>query len=273
MITVNLFDDTFRHDVCSVASKTPRHVRYVRDRMEWDGVTLFVDGYVNRPIVNEVKSRYKIGWLHEPPCLHPENYECNQAGMLDLLLTYYAPLLERSGTRFAPYGGVWLPRTEWGLRPKSKLCSFLIGTKTATEGHRLRQEVADVLGDTIDYFGARGTLTEYSWQAKRVALADYAFSIIIETCKTDGEFTEILCDALAVGTIPVFWGADDIGNYFDERGILRFDSAADVPAIVRSLDFRLYRSLLPYAAANLRAVSEYEITEDWIYEHVLKELE
>jgi len=273
MITVNLFDNTFRHDVCSTAGKVPRYFSYVRDQMDFDGITLFVDGYVNRPEARQVRSRYKVGWLHEPPCLHPEDYEGNPTDVFDFILTYYAPLLERPGYRFAPYGGVWLPRVEWGLRPKTKLCSFLIGTKTATEGHRLRQEVAGVLGDSVDYFGARGTPTEYGWRCKRDVLADYAFSIIIETCKLDGEFTEILLDALAVGTVPIFWGADDIGKFFDTRGMLRFDKADEAPAIVKALDFKLYRSLLPYAAANLRTVSEYEVTEDWLYTHVLKELE
>lgn len=273
MITVNLFDDTFRHDVCSTAGKTPRHVRYVRDQMAWDGITLFTDGYLRRPVVDLVRSRYKIGWLHEPPCLHPEDYRDIPVDKFNFIMTYDAGLLTQPGYRFAPYGGVWLPRVEWGLRNKTGLVSFLVGTKDATEGHRLRLALADQLeasGVPVDFYGARGTPTGYGWQAKRTVLADYAFSIIVETCKLDGEFTEILLDALAVGTIPIFWGAADIGKFFDTRGMLIFDQAEEVRAILKSLDFNLYHKLLPYAAANLRAVYEYEIAEDWIYIHILE---
>ena len=73
---VNLFDDTFRHDTCSVAWKTSEHIEYVRDEMKFNGVTLFTDGYVNKPeLIEQVESDIKIGWLREPRCLHPENYE------------------------------------------------------------------------------------------------------------------------------------------------------------------------------------------------------
>ena len=272
MITVNLFDDTFRQDLCSVAGKKPRAVRYVRDRMTWDGVTLFVDGYVRNGVASQVQSRYKIGWLHEPRCLHPENYEAEPVGDFDQILTYSAPLLDRPGYRFAPYGGVWLPRSEWGLRPKTKLVSLLVGDKTATAGHRMRRAVADALEPMgmVDFYGSRGTPTTYGWQTKRQVLAGYAFSIIVEACREDNLFTEILLDALAVGTVPIFWGAPNIGEFFDARGILSFETVEEAVALVRSLDMRQSQAMQPYRAANLQAISEYEVTEDWLYRHVLR---
>lgn len=273
IITVNLFDDTFRHDVCSVAGKTPRHIRYVRDQMTWDGVTLFVDGYLRRSVVDQVISRYKIGWLHEPPCLHPEDYGNVPVYKFKFVLTYYEPLPHQLGFRFAPYGGVWLPRVEWGLRPKTKLVSMLVGDKMSTEGHRLRQTVADALGPLglVDFYGARGTPTAYGWQAKKTVLADYAFSVVTETCREDNLFTEWLLDCFAVGTIPVFWGCPNLDTFFDARGVLSFETVQQARDIVVGLDFNLYRSLLPHVATNLRAVYEYEITEDWIYKHVLRD--
>ncbi len=272
MITVNLFDDTFRHDVCSTAGKTPRHIRYVRDQLNFDGVTLFTDGYLRRPVVDQVVSRYKIGWLHEPPCLHPQDYWDFPVNKFDFVLTYYAPLLTQHGFCFAPYGGVWLPRAEWGLRDKTKLVSMLVGTKDATEGHRLRLETADALAGQVDFYGARGEPSGYGWQAKRMALADYAFSVVTETCRVDNLFTEWLLDCFAVGTIPVYWGSPNLGDFFDARGVLAFEAVEWAAGIVEGLSFSLYHKLLPYAAANLRVAYEYEIVEDWIFQRVLQDL-
>lgn len=269
MLTVNLFDETFRHAECSVAGKTPRHVNYVRDRLEWDGITLFTDGHLRRPVVDEVRCPRKIGWLHEPPCLHPEDYQDILVEKFETVLTYHAPLLALPGYRFAPYGGVWLPRDEWGLRPKTHLASMLIGDKTATEGHRLRLETADALAGRVDFYGARGEPVGYGWQAKRAVLGDYAFSVVTETCRLDNLFTEWLLDCFAAGTVPVFWGCPNLGEFFDERGVLAFETADQARGIVSGLSFGLYHSLLPHVAANLKAVSEYEVTEDWIYHKVL----
>lgn len=272
IITVNLFDDTFRHDVCSVAGKTPRHVRYVRDRMEWDGVTLFVDGYVNRrDIVDGVRCPRKVGWLHEPACLHPENYENNPVDRFEFILTCHAPLLALPGYRFAPYGGVWLPRAEWGLRSKSKLVSMLIGDKLSAPGHRLRQAVAGVLPG-VDFYGSWGQAVGYGWQAKREVLSDYAFSVVTETCREDNLFTEWLLDCFVMGTIPVFWGCPNLGEFFDPRGVLAFRDAEEAGYAVAGLSFEFYRSRLPYMANNFRLAYKYEITEDWIYQHVLRDM-
>lgn len=281
MLTVNLFDDTFRHAQCSTGWKTPRHIQYVRDQMEFDGITLFVDGYVNSPIVEQVKSRYKIGWLHEPECLHPENYHCNP-GRFDFVLTYYQPWLESARRdyqlwpfRFAPYSGTWIPREHWGLRPKTKLCSMLYGDKRTTEGHRIRHEIANAVRPLgiVDFYGFEGEVVDYSHETKLKVLGDYVFSIVTETCWQENLFTEILLDCFAVGTIPIFWGCPNIGEFFNMDGILGITTPHKVASLVAELiSFDRYQYMLPAIQDNLNRVVDYEITEDWLYENVLREL-
>jgi hypothetical protein len=43
-------------------------------------------------------------------------------------------------------------------------------------------------------------------QAKAAALRDYMFSIVIENAQVGRYFTEKLIDAIALGTVPVYWG-------------------------------------------------------------------
>lgn len=270
---VNLFDNTFAHDTCSTAWKAPARVEYVRGHTSFDGVTLFTDGYLTRPEPRMVYSRVKLGWLHEPPCLIPSVYAdaAQVGGHFDQVLTYDAELLKRPGFTFMPYGGVWIDRDDWGLHAKSSVCSMLVGAKKATYGHRIRHDVARAVdGLGVDFFGVRGQPTNYSITTKQRVLSGYAFSIVGEACRTRNLFTEILLDCFALGTIPVFWGCPNVGEFFEARGVLSFETPAQAADIARELSMGLYQQLLPYAKDNLAAAADYAVAEDWMYEHILK---
>src|SRR4030095_9584948 len=76
MIEINLFDTTFTGQPCSVATQTPRTMRYVRDQMKWDGVTVFTNDMMHSPIVDDVQSRYKVGWITgDARCHRPYYYD------------------------------------------------------------------------------------------------------------------------------------------------------------------------------------------------------
>lgn len=289
MLTVNLFDDTFRHAFCSTGWKESRHIQYVRDQMEFDGITLFTDGYVNSPIVEQVKSKYKIGWLREPGCLHPENYLVADPSRFDFILTYYKPLLDSGSAgnwrhlgdsifinpyHFTPYAGVWIPKKEWGLHPKTKLCSMLYGNKTATKGHRIRHEIAAAVRPLgiVDFYGYEGEPVDYSWQTKVKVLKDYAFTIVTETCWQENLFTEILLDCFAMGTIPIFWGCPNIHEFFNINGIAKFYTIDELLFQLENARLRRFSNWGVFNAIqdNLNRVAAYEITEDWLYENVLR---
>jgi hypothetical protein len=258
--------------------------------MTFDGVTLFTDEWINHPIVDEVKSRYKVGWLHEPYCLHPETYEkaLENRHKFDFILTYYEPFLAnelpeqtesrewRYPFRHAPYGGVWVNKRDWSIKPKSKLCSMLLGSKLSTEGHRIRHEIADMIeanGYPVDFYGARGEPVDYGQDTKLKVLGDYCFSIVTETCREDNLFTEWLLDCFAVGTVPIFWGAPNIHEFFDAKGILQFDTVDRLQKVLAGLNWGKYTGNLMSVYENLIRMRDYAVTEDWLYLNVLKELE
>ena len=279
MVPINLFDNTFRQAACSVAGKIPLNLWYVRDRMEFEGITIFTDGYISDPIVDQVQCPYKVAWLHEPECLHPEVY-ANARPVLDkfdLALTYYDPFISSGLAQFAPYGGVWIDYGKWGLKDKTRDISMLYGAKMATEGHQLRHLISNTLSimgmdGLVDFFGYKGEQVDYGMQTKWRVLGDYRFSIITEACRQDNLFTEILLDCFAVGTIPIFWGCPNVGLYFDERGILSFTTVNELLLMLKDCTTKLYESLQPYAAENYQLVKEYEVTEDWIYERYFRPL-
>jgi hypothetical protein len=124
----------------------------------------------------------------------------------------------------------------------------------------------------IHFYGAHGIPTTYSAETKELVHRDYRYSIVCETCRENGLFTEILLDCFAMGTVPVFWGAPDIGNYFDERGIISFDTMQDIAYLLSLADQKYYEHVKPYVKANLRLVEEYRSTEDWLYTNYFKEM-
>ncbi len=279
---VNLFDFNFRQSVCSTAYQTPQHIQYVRDLTDFDGVTIFTDAYINDGTVDRVRSRYKIAWLHEPYCLHPDIYEAalGNAGKFDLVLTYHQPYLDLDHPfRFCPYGGTWIDRSQWGIRPKTKLCSMLIGDKMSTRGHTIRHEIADLIereGYPVDFYGSRGQPVGYGQETKMRVLADYAFSIVTETCREDNLFTEWLLDCFALGTIPIFWGCPNIDEFFNSEGVPSFDDIDELGTMldhIGHLSPRSYAVKFPAAYWNLLDMQHYAITEDWLYLNVLKEYE
>lgn len=274
MLTINLFDETFRHATISTAFQESQHVQYVRDRMEWSGITVFVDGYINSPIVSQVRSDVKLGWLHEPQCLYPQVYEQARyhAQNFDAILTYYQPYLNVPGFTFAPYGGVWVPQDYWALHKKTRMTSMLYGSKCATIGHQMRHAIADAIGNyyDVDYYGYKGTPTGYGWLTKVLVHKDYRFSIVVEACREDNLFTEILLDCFATGTIPIFWGCPNIDQFFNADGMLILNRLKDLRYIMPQLSDDLYQELLPYAKENLERVKEYAVCEDWLYEHIFK---
>lgn len=286
---VNLFDFNFRQSVCSVAYQTPQYIEYVRDRLDFDGVTLFTDAYINDGSVDRVRSCHKIAWLREPYCLHPDIYEqaLGNAHKFDLVLTYYQPYLDMATDRFAPYnnfrfcpyGGTWIDKRDWGIKPKTKLCSMLIGSKMSTRGHTIRHEIADMIereGYPVDFYGVRGEPVGYGQDTKLKVLSDYAFSIVTETCREDNLFTEWLLDCLALGTIPIFWGCPNIDEYFNNEGIIEIDSLNDLATSLEIISVRSPRNhavSLSAAYWNLMDMQAYAVTEDWLYLNVLKDYE
>ena len=278
MFTINIFDALFSGQY-SVMGKKPQRVEYVRGQMVFDGITLFTDAHIVQDVlVSNVQSPVKIGWLREPQCLHPGAYEAawRNRHLFDIILTYHQPFLDQGGPfKFCPYGGVWLERQHWGVKPKTKMLSMLYGTKIATEGHKIRPKIAEYLlgmDIDVDFYGARGEAVDYSAETKRKVLQDYRFTIVTETCRDDNLFTEILLDCFAVGTVPIFWGCPNAHKYFDVEGIFQFDTARDAAIMASYLDEGMYERTLPAVFENHERMKEYEITEDWIFDRVLAQL-
>ena len=95
-------------------------------------------------------------------------------------------------------------------------------------------------------------------------LKDYAFSIVVEN--NPDWFTEKLIDCFACGTIPIYWGKLNIDKYFDDCGIIQFETIDELKdEILPSLSMDLYRQL--NKQNNFKLVEEYRCGENWLFEN------
>ena len=74
-----------------------------------------------------------------------------------------------------------------------------------------------------------------------------------------------------LGTVPIFWGCPNIGDYFDEKGIITFDTVDELDKILQSLSFELYETMLPHIKNNYEMAKKHQITKDDQIYNVIKE--
>lgn len=148
---------------------------------------------------------------------------------------------------------------------KSKLCSIIASEKTVTFGHKLRHYMANTYKDQIDVYGGAAGSKKLNpgvqWGDKSEGLNDYMFSITIENDRYGTYFTEKLTDCFATGTIPIYWGAPDIGDYFNKDGIIELTPDFDI----KSLTKELYQSKIEAVKDNFERVKNLESADDQLF--------
>lgn len=102
---------------------------------------------------------------------------------------------------------------------KHKLISVICSTQNLTEAHRMRFRFVEKLkqhfGDSIDWYGNGIASVEQKWDA----LADYKYTVVLENQSRHNVITEKIGDAFLAHTYPFYWGAPNIGDVFDLKGL------------------------------------------------------
>lgn len=279
-IEVNIIDEAFKHlenpsgKYSQVHRKIPKHIKYVRNKTTYDGITLVTDSMVNTDFAKSINSKHKIAWLLECREINPISYNTFKLWKddYDFVLTHDSELLKQypDNTKLYSFGGTWIKNNNYGMYNKSKVCSMIYSHKNITEGHKLRHKVANLIESGVDLFG-NGTINPLI--AKEEGLVDYQYSIIIENTRLENYFTEKLIDCLMVGTIPIYWGCPNISDYFDDSSILSFSNLDELQNILSSIGGNTYSKHFNSIQRNFEKAKKYCITEDLIYEDILCHLD
>lgn len=224
---------------------------------------MYCDGSIFHSLVEPKRSNDTL-LLIEPRSLQPESY--NKAMLhydrFRYIFTHDSQLLS-----FAPNAKpIWYWR-DYELKdvPKTKNISMICGTKDMCPIHHERMKLADAIKDRVDvlgdYTGPRCTIDE--------AYSEYRFAVVIENYRDDWWFTEKVLNAFSHKTIPIYYGARNLGYIFDDRGFIHARKLWDIPDIIdilidKGLREEYYRRQ-NVIRVNYEAVQRYKNFEDYFF--------
>lgn len=230
--------------------------------------TFYLDHSIPRAFDDD-KSIKKYAWLYEPPHIYPEIYEDMKRNYLHYIRIYDAIFmnvqcdellsLHKKFKQVYQYG-------TWILTPKiyekTKLVSMISSNILMCEGHKRRLEWVKKLKDKLDFYGRGFNYIEN----KEDGLRDYMFSVAIENESCLGYFSEKIQDCFATGTIPIYYGAPDIGKFFNPNGIITLTDDFDISMLTEEL----YHSKMDAIKENYEIVKNINIIDDYLYLKYLK---
>lgn len=261
MINIKINDNLFGHSPSSSWYNKPKNIIWDRTPYSNKDIVVFTDNNLKN-VTDKIK--YKIAWLLESPVVTSTAYDwiINNYEKFDLILTFDKELLKiNKKFIFNPIGGCWIESKNQRNYKKTKNISIISSEKNITTGHKLRHNVIKEFEYIIDVYGRGYNPIDY----KLDGLKDYRFSIVIENTKKDYYFTEKLIDTFRTGTIPIYYGCPSINEFFDERGIITFDSIKELKDIIYNLNDNKYNEMLEYVKINFKEAKNYLISEDNIY--------
>ncbi len=112
------------------------------------------------------------------------------------------------------------------LKPgaKNRELSWITSNNKDLYGHRLRLQLLNYFKDVALKFDLFGRGFDYL-EDKADGLLPYKYSMAIENFSADNYWTEKISDCLLCWTIPLYWGAGNIGKYFPAGSFLLIDPA------------------------------------------------
>ena len=109
---------------------------------------------------------------------------------------------------------------------KTHNCSLIASEKTHLVGHKLRHTVVDWVSTVQADVHVMGRGYQ-PFDLKQDGLLPYHYSVVIENVPEPDCFTEKLLDCMLCGTLPIYYGPKNIGNYFNLKGIICCHSLAE----------------------------------------------
>lgn len=243
----------------------------------YDGVSVFTDNHVHKSFVKTIESKHKIALLNECPTIHSHAYQ-NILGSeehFDYILTYEQSLLDR-GDKYIlnPIGTSRIKDEDAKVYEKSKFVSLIASRNSLTRGHRLRHRVAKEIIDNqnphkVEFWG-RNSYRTFPEGGKVSVLKDYHFDIVIENAKHKNYFTEKIVDNFRTGTIPLYCGCENIGDFFNEDGIIKFQTVDELMEILDNLTVNDYNNKLEFVKENFEKAKNWVCMDDNSFDNIKK---
>lgn len=271
-----LQDTAIKYAYSFTAGRNPNYIFWDKDN-----VKLPVHFYTHQEMFKvKGNAKKRFGLLMEPEAMMPEIYERlynspEVMSQFDAVFTHSSKLIQMyPNARLYLGQGVWFGTSIGGgnldtdaWRKKTKNVSMISSDKAVLESHRRRIEIAIAMKENpnVDTFGAFD-----GGPSVKVAdsLTDYRFSIILENEISPYYFTEKVLNCFASMTIPIYAGAQNIGEFFNIDGIIqidKYDSIESLNRVVNGCSADLYNSKLVAVKENYKKAQEMLSLDDWLY--------
>jgi hypothetical protein len=227
----------------------------VKDLPASDHVILFCNGKSLTDVYKPLECKVSL-LMAEPFAVQARYYLLIPffAHKFHRILTYSSALLGLlSNARFHAPFVPWVSNEI--QEDKRALVSIIASKKKLTQGQRLRHQV---IGSAMH---ARLPLSIYGRgyleiDDKRTALGPYRFSVCIENCSEKNYYTEKILDCFAQKVVPIYWGAPNIGDFFNEEGIIACRSVSDLMVAIKTASVADYEKRALAVQDNYERVSK-----------------
>jgi len=199
------------------------------------------------------------------------------ARQYDLILTWDREIL--GGCAHAvmlPFGTTWIAPEDRGLEGQKKQfkVTTFCGGKKGLAGYGVREEVwsrAHEIRVAYELWASARTPLPVSFPptgagavrilpveaaGKRV-MFDAMFHVAIENSQWPNYFTEKLIDCFVTGTVPIYWGCPNVGDFFDRDGVVVVRDAEEIIRVCNSLTVEDYTRRRAAIARNFELCQPY----------------
>lgn len=260
---INLIGGGFQHSLSS-SGHEPIYIEWIKNDFVAP-ISFYVD-FAIKSSVNDKTKNY--GWLAESKTINPELYFWCKANVeelkfkFDAIFTHDVELSIFSDLFILTQCSAKSFLQEHRIYEKNKLVSMIASNKNFCEEHKFRLGVIEKYSKKCDHFGwGYNQLTD-----KSLGLKDYCFSFAIENATYSNMFTEKITDCFVTGTIPIYYGMNNINRFFNPEGIIFLDENFNFD----DLTFELYYEKMPHVKENFEISKNLLCAEDYIFINFIK---
>ena len=154
----------------------------------------------------------------------------------DLILAWHPEILKACpNAKEFLFGSCWVDLDNFKSNKNNEI-SFLMSNKSFAPGHKFRHQVWYMLnGFELNNFTFRKIKTPPKIPNKDVIFINAKFSITIENVARENWITEKLIDCFATKTVPIYYGCPNVGKWFNEDGIIKFNTLDELKGILNKL--------------------------------------
>jgi len=222
--------------------------------------------YVDKPNPSLTDS-FKILWIIEPNEIsHIKESVIKNHKNFNLILTWDSEILSKcSNSRLFPFGTSWI--LDYSFNDKEYKITTLIGNKYSLIGHQIRHKLPQILKDSkipVDIFNSRNSPNPNLYEFKEIKdpfkkneIFYSQYHISIENIRHNNYFSEKLIDCFQTKTIPIYFGAPNIGDFFDKRGMFIIENYDDILPLIDTITPETYNSKLEFIESNYIKSMEY----------------